>query len=129
MADLEWTYDPERQLFAVRYLGRVTLDVFLRARIARRSIGVDYGGVRVLIDTRDADVSELTGEDFKTMEAERETRFGGIAERAAAVVGSEIDQDIAKLWAFYRNRSVPDSAAVFLSEREALAWLLAERRG
>lgn len=126
MADLEWTYEPERRLFVVRYLGRVTLDVFLRARIARRSIGVDYGQLRLMIDTRQADVSELTGEDFKAMEAERETRFSGIAEPAAAVVGSEIDRDIAALWAFYRNRSVPGSAAVFMSEREALAWLLGD---
>jgi hypothetical protein len=126
MADLEWTYDPERRLFVVRYVGRVNLNVFLRARIARRSIGVDYGQLRLIIDTRQADVSELTGEDFKAMEAERGTRFGGIAEPAAAVVGSEIDRDIAALWAFYRNRSVPGSAAVFMSEREALAWLLTE---
>ena len=127
MADLEWTYDPERRLFVVRYVGRVNLNVFLRARIARRSIGVDYGQLRLMIDTRQADVSELTGEDFKAMEAERETRFSGIAEPAAAVVGSEIDGDIAELWAFYRNRSVPGSAAVFMSEREALAWLLRDR--
>lgn len=129
MADLDWTYDPERRLFVVRYFGSVTLEVFLNARVARRSIDVEYGKVRVLIDARDADVSQLTGEDFKAMEAERSTEFGGLAEPAAALVGSEVDRDIAKLWAFYRNFSAPDSTAIFLSEREALAWLMAYPRG
>ena len=129
MADLDWTYDSERRLFVVWYFGRVTLEVFLKARAARRSVDAAYGQARVLIDARNADVSELTGEDFKAMEAERGTRFDGIAEPAAALVGSEIDRDIATLWAFYRNRSVPGSTAVFLSEREAVAWLMAYPRG
>lgn len=124
MAETTWTYDESRRVFTLRYRGRVTLDVFMEAREARRSLGIDQGAVRMLIDAREADLSELTAEDFKSLESIRRTDLGGGAERAAGVVGRESDLGIAELWAFYRNRSVPGSTAVFLSLTEAVEWLV-----
>lgn len=126
MAEATWTYDETLRLFTVSYAGCVSLDLFMQARAARRAIDVDYGAVRILIDASAADLSELTADDFKAMEASREPVFAGRAERAAGVVGHEADLGIAELWAFYRNRSVPGSTAVFFSRRMAVDWLTAE---
>ncbi|MDF1794184.1 MAG: hypothetical protein P1U88_19885 [Thalassobaculaceae bacterium] len=126
MTEIDWSYDEPQRLFTVRYHGLATLDVFLKARDYRKSIGVAYGGLRMLIDARNADLSELTAQDFKTMEERRSEMAGGIAERTAALVGRETDMGIGELWAVYRNRSVPGSTAIFMSEREALAWLFAD---
>ncbi|MEQ8586403.1 MAG: hypothetical protein RLO01_07945 [Thalassobaculaceae bacterium] len=126
MAEAKWTYDEERRLFTVCYRGRVSLELFMEARAARRSIGVGYGAVRLLIDASEADLSELTADHFKAMESTREPELEGRADRAAGVVGHEADLGIAELWAFYRNRSVPGSTAVFLSRQKALGWLTAE---
>ena len=126
MAEIDWTYDEERRLFHVRYIGRVGLDQFMRAREIRRTLGVAYGTVRMLIDARDADLSDLTADDFKALEAQRGGEFSGRAERTAGLVGRETDVGIADLWAVYRNRSVPGSTAIFMSEREAIAWLFSD---
>lgn len=131
MAETTWTYDESRRVFTVRYRGRLTLDVFQEVREVRRSLGIEQGAVRILIDAREADLSELTADDFKALERIRESDLAGEAERAAGVVGRESDLGIAELWAFYRNRSVPGSTAVFLSLSEAIEWLVenpAERR-
>lgn len=126
MTEIDWTYDESRRLFHIHYHGLVGLDVFERVREIRASIGVELGGLRLLIDARDADLSELTAEDFKALEQTRSENMGMMADRAAGLLGREIDLGIAQLWALYRNQSVPRSTAVFLSEREAVKWLLSD---
>lgn len=128
MAELEWTYDPERRFFHVRFSGVIGIGALGRTREIRRTFDVELGGVRCLYDARDCDMSELTADAFKTLEADRAARFRSAADRAAALVRDETDLGIVKLWALYRNHSVPESSAVFLSEREAMAWLFSDAK-
>lgn len=126
MAELEWTYDPERRFFHVRFFGVVGLDALDQTREIRRTIDVELGRVRCLYDARDSDMSELTADAFKSLEAVRVARFRSAADRAAGLVRNETDLGIVKLWSMYRNHSAPGSTAAFLSEREAMAWLFSD---
>ncbi|WPZ34863.1 hypothetical protein T8K17_01695 [Thalassobaculum sp. OXR-137] len=123
MAELDWIYDETRRLIQLTYTGPLTVDDMMRSRTVRRSLGLQPGTVRVLVDLRYADLSELTAAAFKSMETERVERMGGHADRAAGVFGRETDLGIAELWADYRNRSAPGCTRIFMSRREAMAWL------
>ena len=123
MAKLDWTYDATRRLIRLTYTGPLSIDDMMQSRIVRRSLGLQPGTVRVLVDIRAADLSDLTAAAFKSMESERVERMGGFADRAAGVFGRETDLGIGELWADYRNRSAPGSTEIFMSERKAMTWL------
>ncbi|MCR9077195.1 MAG: hypothetical protein NXI07_14235 [bacterium] len=126
MTGFDWSFKAEQSLLRVQYHGLLRIDFVDQAKEARRGLGIEPGGVRVLVDVRDADLSEVTSDDFKNLEARR-PRLDTVVERAACLVGRESDIGIAHLWALYRNRSAPNSTAAFLIERQALAWLLKDR--
>ena len=126
MAELDWTYDATRRLVRLTYTGPVRIGDMMQSRIVRRSLGLQPGTVRVLVDLRYADLSEITASAFKSMETERVERMGGHADRAAGVFGRETDLGIAELWADYRNRSAPGCTAIFMSKRDAMAWLFSD---
>lgn len=130
MTKFDWDFDADRRLLRLHYRGVLSIDFFDQATQVRRGINFGWGEVSLLIDARDADLSELTADDFKKLEFMRSVEAdaaGGLrAERAAGVVGREIDLGIAQLWALYRNRGTPNSTAVFMTERDAMAWLFGD---
>jgi hypothetical protein len=126
MSEFDWRYDAARRLYHVRYTGVLRIDVFNRVREIRRGFAEPLGRVRMLIDAREADLSELTADDFKRLETARAQLMEQAADRAAGLIGSDIDLGIAELWAHFRHRSVPGSTRIFTIESEALAWLLAD---
>ncbi|MFX4223957.1 MAG: hypothetical protein ACMVO3_25160 [Thalassobaculum sp.] len=86
----------------------MTLDVFQEVRAVRRSLGIEQGAVRILIDAREADLSELTADDFKALEPPfekailRERPSGRPALSGASWTWASLNSGL-----FYRNRSVP----------------------
>ena len=125
MPDIQWSYDARRRLLRLLYLGTLDIGLFKEASAIRDGIDVPPGRALVLIDGRDADLSELTSEDFLEMERLR-AEVGLVNDRTAALVGRESDLGIAKLWALYRNRAQADTTAISTSVREALEWLFDE---
>ncbi len=123
MPDLDWEFDDGNLLLRLTYRGTLRLDRMPALWDVLRSLDHDPTEINTLVDTREADLSELTVADFKEMEARRQRGEIPMG-RVAAVVGSDLDLGIGRLWAALRNESAPGSTAVFSDEPSALAWLL-----
>ncbi|MCR9077194.1 MAG: hypothetical protein NXI07_14230 [bacterium] len=127
MSGVDWTFEEERCLLRITYRGLVGRDDLRQGAAVRRQLGIEAEGVRLLVDSRKADWSEITAADFKSLEELRK-KGDAVIDQAACVIESDLDWGIAKLWAMFRNNTAPDSSAVFVSELDALAWLYGDEQ-
>ena len=122
MSELTWEFDEETLLLTAVFRGALRFETVIAFWDVVGKHAREPMDVLALIDARAADLSHLTVEDFKLMEDLR--RDGDIPTgRAAAVVDHDGDIGIARLWAAFRNESVPGSTAVFTDIDAAKAWL------